>query len=264
MIHPDLYRILVPDAPLHRRTDRDVYPTKEFRIRAANANLLSGRPIGPGLQTPSLVSSYAGSIDRILLAFPNFGVSDPSSADAYKSLISALRVGTQFVVVHHDIDRQAIEQWFISSGHSLSNVTFAPFQKYINFTDWAEDAYVALVDKADNAPYLIEPWLFPRSGDALIAEAVQEYTNVTASQAPLMFQGGNCLVGSDFWFLGKDYLSDSVELVASRGGPVSVPDNRNPVDFVRELFSQYVDQKKASNCIGNGETDSNSITLWDG
>ena len=244
MLDPELYRTLVPDAPLHRRTDRDVFHVAEFAKRAAATSFLSGRPIRPGLQAPSLVSSYSGSIDRILFALPNYGVSDPESAKAYKSLISALRIGTKFIVVHHESNKAIIEQWFTTLGHSLSDITLVPFPKYINFTDWAEDGYVALLDTADNTPYLMEPWTFPRAGDALIAEAAQEYTNVVASQAPLMFQGGNCLIGNEFWLLGKDYLADSVELAKSRRSPILVPSNTTAIDFILQLYSDYIDQKR--------------------
>ena len=48
---------------------------------------------------------------------------------------------------------------------------------YVSLTDWAEDAYVSLKDAADGSGYLMEPWSFPRAGDALIADAVEEYTD---------------------------------------------------------------------------------------
>src|SRR5215207_6653831 len=67
-----LYRVLVPDAPLHRRTEVDESGAPEFGPRA-NAV----RQVVPGLQSPSLVSSFDGSIDRILFCFPGWATSDP-------------------------------------------------------------------------------------------------------------------------------------------------------------------------------------------
>ncbi len=66
-----LYRTLVPDAPLHRRTEADTPRLSPSRAAAA-------RQVVPGLQAPSLVSSFDGSIDRILFCFPSWAVAEPS------------------------------------------------------------------------------------------------------------------------------------------------------------------------------------------
>ena len=70
--------------------------------------------------------------------------------------------------------------------------------------------------------------VFPRAGDALIADAVEEHTEIRASGAPLVFQGGNCLVGDDFWLLGTDYFADTLDLLAGPRPPVTVPPTRIP------------------------------------
>ena len=53
----------------------------------------------------------------------------------------------------------------------------------------------------------IRPAPFPQP--ALIADNVEEHTSVRASQAPLVFQGGNCLIGDDFWLLGTQRRSQA-------------------------------------------------------
>ncbi|PWK83784.1 hypothetical protein C8D88_110240 [Lentzea atacamensis] len=244
------YRFLVPDAPHHKRTDRDLFPAFDS-TRAATLNVFRARP---GVQRPSLVSSWSGSIDRLLLSFPSYGVHAAELAAGYRSVIDAMRVGTQFVVVHHESDRQTVEEWF--SGHPAGNVSYVPMPDYVDFTDWAEDGYLALVDTADaedadeGRTYLLEPWSFPRSGDSLIADNVEEHTSVRASQAPLVFQGGNCLIGDDFWLLGTDYFLDTLELIRSGELPVSVPEGRTEVEFVRELFSRHVDSARELQLVG--------------
>lgn len=247
-----LFRTLVPDAPLFRRTDRDAMPSPEVKSRVFNTIFMLEDPVEPGLQSPSLISSYAGKIEKILFAFPRWAVADPRYADAYRSVIEQLRVGTKFVVVHHDVDavRTAILGWFQGAGHSAQDVTFVPLAEYISFTDWAEDAYVALTDLHDGAGYLMEPWEFPRAGDALIAENVQEHADITAHQAPLVFQGGNCLIGDEFWLLGSDYFADTIELINGGRGPVSVPTGMVPEKFARQLFRDYVDRRRSLTLIG--------------
>ena len=254
MSYSHLYRILVPDAPLHRRTDRDTFPTVEFALRADATNFLREAAIQPGLQQPRLVSSFAGTMDALLFAFPKYAVSDPEYAAAYQSLINELRVGTRFVITFHESQKAAIETWFSNAGHQAANLTWVPLPDFTSFTDWAEDGYVALEDAADGSSYLMEPWEFPRAGDALIADAVEEYANINASQSPLIFQGGNCLVGDDFWLLGKDYFADSVQLTQRSRPPVTVPSGTTPESFVRQLFSQYVDSARTLRVVGTTNT----------
>ena len=250
MSRSHVYRILVPDAPLHRRTDRDIHPTLEVARRVETTNFLRERMAQPGLQTPRLISSFAGSIDALLFVFPRYVAGDPRLIAAYESLIRELRPGTRFVLVHHESIKAAVERWFTSAGHSAADLTWVALPDFTSLTDWAEDAYVALEDTADGTRYLIEPWEFPRAGDALIADAVEEFADIRASQAPLIFQGGNCLIGDDFWLLGRDYFADSVQLTQRQRPPVIVPENVTPEAFVRTLFARNVDSARTLRLVG--------------
>jgi hypothetical protein len=246
MVSESLYRRLVPDAPLHRRTDRD--PVSDSSLERFES-LRAATPPTPGLQQPRLTSTWQGRIERILFAVPAFSVDDEESATAYRSVISALRPGTEFVAVHAETRRDDVEAWFRAAGHT-DTVTYVPLPDYVSFTDWAEDAYLSLTDASDDSPYLMEPWEFQRAGDALIADAVEEYTDIQASQAPLVFQGGNCLIGDDFWFLGTDYFADSVTLLQSGRPPVEIPDRADLDGTVRQLFRDYVDAERELTLIG--------------
>jgi hypothetical protein len=246
MVSEGLYRRLVPDAPLHRRTDRD--PVSDSALERFES-LRTATPPTPGLQEPRLVSTWQGRIERLLFAVPAFSVDDDESATAYRSVVSALRPGTEFVVVHAASRRDDVEAWFRAAGHT-DTVTYVPLPDYVAFTDWAEDAYLALADASDDSPYLMEPWEFQRAGDALIADAVEEYTDIQASQAPLIFQGGNCLIGDDFWFLGTDYFADSVTLLQGGRPPVQLPDRADLDVTVRRLFRDYVDAGRELTLIG--------------
>jgi hypothetical protein len=240
-----IYRVLVPDAPRHRRTEADDPHGPEQASRAAAV-----RKVVPGLQAPSLVSSFDGSIDRILFCFPAWAVASPELVAAYTSVIGALRTGTRFIVVHHPSVRPAVEKWFTAAGHRLENVDLVPVPDFVLITDWAEDAYVSLKDAADGADYLMEPWSFLRAGDALIADAVEEHTGIKASGSPLIFQGGNCLVGGDFWFLGTDYFADTVALLTDPSTPVPVPTGSDPAALARQLFSNYVEHRRKLILVG--------------
>jgi hypothetical protein len=250
MANNQLYGLLVPDAPLYRRTQGDEYQSLLSMARATTNRFLVDAAAIPGLQTPELVSSFSGSIEQILFCFPKWALQGVEYPQAYRSVISALRVGTKFVIVHHESTRPDIEPWFTSVGHKPENLLFVGLPGYVNLTDWAEDAYVSLKDAADGSSYLTEPWEFLRAGDALIADAVEQHSNIRATQAPLIFQGGNCLVGSDFWLLGKDYFADTMDLLSRNRPPVSVPKDTSVDQFAIELFRQYIDRNRKLVLIG--------------
>jgi hypothetical protein len=245
MIDSVLYRTLVPDAPLHRRTEGDTGTVRGLERQTAVRSAV--RP-APGLDKPRLTSSWQGRIDQLLLSFPSWATVDPETAAGYRSVIGAMRPGTEFVVVHATQQRGTVESWFRQARHSA--VTYVPMPEYVSFTDWAEDAYVALTDAGDGSAYLMEPWEFLRAGDALIADAVEEYTDVRSSQAPLIFQGGNCLIGDEFWLLGTDYFADSVALLQGGRPPVVVPDGAGLDAVVRGLFHDYVDAGRELRLVG--------------
>src|SRR5918992_6175902 len=242
MVSASIYRALVPDAPLQLRTEGDP-ETAAFEPRS-----MAVREARPGLESPSLVSSYAGPIERVLLCFPSQLARKQPRAKAYKSVIKALRPGTRFIVAHNEAARAIVEPWFDETGHPKKNIEFVPLPDYVGLTDWAEDAYVALTE--DGESYLMEPWSFLRGGDALIADAVEEYTDVKASSAPLIFQGGNCLIGSDFWLLGKDYFADTINLFAGDRPPVEVGPGDDPRKLATDIFSRYVDAGRRLILVG--------------
>jgi hypothetical protein len=239
MASSPFFRLLFPNAPLDRRTEGDAPQRPDFEPRTR-----AMQTVKPGLDSPSLVSSYAGSIDRILFCFPNRMVGDPTLVPGYKSVISALRVGTRFIVVHNELGRSIVEGWFAEAGHPPENVELVPMPDFVQMTDWAEDAYVSLRDASDGSGYLIEPWTFLRSGDALIADAVEEHTDIAASSVPVVFQGGNCLIGDDFWLMGADYFADTLLLLRGQRPPVSVPRDEDEREFARSLYSTYVDAER--------------------
>jgi hypothetical protein len=247
-VNKTLLHTLVPDMPKHRRTESDGDRDAAFRGRNTMTNLMFGPLTAPG--SPSLISTYQGTIDRLLLSFPADMVRDSRLAPGYRSLIKALRRGTRFVVVHHPSVLGAVKSWFTEAGHDAADIMFVPVPDYVDITDWAEDAYVSLKTAPNGPSQLTEPWEFRRMGDAMIADAVEGHTDVKASQAPLIFQGGNCLVGKDFWLLGRDYFVDSMKLISNGNSPIRLAAGMTPEDGVRDLFKRYIDSQRRLIVVG--------------
>ena len=75
----------------------------------------------------SEMTTFSGRIERILFSFPAYAVDDPESAAAFRSLIAALRPGTEFVVVHAAARRdQALPAIHV---HSRALAARAPYQR---------------------------------------------------------------------------------------------------------------------------------------
>jgi hypothetical protein len=200
--------------------------------------------------SPSLTSSYAGSIDSILFAFPRYATGAALGA-GYKSVIAALRHGRSSLSCTRRRCARRSMRGSPPRAIPSATVTFVELPDYVNFTDWAEDGYVSLA--ANGVSFLMEPWEFPRSGDTLIAEAVQSVTGIKTGQAPLIFQGGNCLIGDDFWLLGKDYFADSVRLAGEQGRPRLGSAGTAPDAFVAQLFSEFVDTDRRLIVVGTNK-----------
>ncbi len=82
---------------------------------------------------------------------------------------------------------------------------------------------------------------------------MQTATGTKTGQAPLIFQGGNCLIGDDFWLLGKDYFADTVRLVSEPRGPVQMPEGTTPDEFVARLFTDFVDADRRLIVVGTNK-----------
>jgi len=93
-------------------------------------------------------------------------------------------------------------------------------------------------DEEAGSTDFVEPFSFPRYGDSLVADFVANATDLDKTQAPLYFQGGNVLIGDDFFFIGADYPAESLRYL----GTVLVPAaGESPAQLVDRLYREYLD-----------------------
>jgi hypothetical protein len=219
-----------------RRTASDIddlVVTKRSVDHFFRRDFLPARPTNP-----SLVGSCVGRLDRILLTIPRYAVDD--LAYAYKDLFSKLPAYTRFVIGTHEAARPTVEKWVSDAGLGERAEIFS-IGNHLHFSVWAEDGYVVCKDVDSGKVYFVEPFSFPRYGDGLIADFAANATDLENTQAPLYFQGGNVLVGDDFFLIGADYPANSLQYLKSH---LRLSDGQDPAEFIRGLYTDYLDHER--------------------
>jgi hypothetical protein len=244
-----LYRTYFPDVRGALRTDRDP---------AAGPGMFGVDVAKPQLKTatgyvvvPSLISSYQGNIEKLLFMLPSY-VFNAGYDKALGTLLSALPKGVRFIVASHEGTEPQAKNLFEKAGH-VDSIQVVRIKDHVRFTDWSEDAFVGARNVLDGSTQLLEPFIFSRRGDSLVANLVEDETLIKARPTPLIFQGGNCLVGDDFWLLGEDYFMDTLELLRSKDSPVAMPTGSQATEVdVEALFNAYLDNKRKLIRVGDG------------
>ena len=231
------------------RTDADLpADVRRARLRtAAVAASISGtRP-----SSPSLVATAQGAIARLLLTIPSYAVeggdANPYGA-VYRDLIAKLPGETELVILTHEVVETEVRGWLAGAGRTAEGRdTVVATDDFLGFSVWAEDAYVVITDGAgdDGGHAFVEPASFPRYGDALVADQVSTAAQLGLFQAPLHLQGGNVLIGDDFFFIGIDY-----PLLTFEEGILTAPTQSGEDALVREVYRRYLDAERTFVPVG--------------
>ena len=221
-----------------KRTDAD-FSLMDLRRKSLD-HLFKLDLAPPRPEKPSLVSSCVGRIERILLTIPDYAAR--SMAAAYKSLLTQLPPYTYLVVATHEKALPIVEKWLADAKLTDRAEVFV-IGDHLHFSVWAEDGYVVSKDQATGKTYFVEPFSFPRYGDGLIADFAAGATDLESTQSPLYFQGGNVLIGDDFFFIGADYPANSIGYTAA-SGHLLPPPGTNVADFIRGLYNDYLDHDR--------------------
>ena len=231
------YRGDLPEPELARRMERalDAFTLLEPFGVARPANL-------------ALIPTADGEIRRLLFTIPQYAVLDPVMSAAYKRLFATLPATARLVVLVQASAEAEVTQWLVDAGRDATAEVGA-FDDTLNISIWAEDGYVVAKDGASGRTYFVEPYAFPRYADGLVADFVSNFTDLRNTQTPLYFQGGNVLIGDDFLLIGADYPANTLEYI--RSGVLRPPDGTSPQDFVRMLYSDYLDKGRRVHYVGS-------------
>lgn len=176
---------------------------------------------------------------------PAGGQTNPIAA-AYIDLLSKLPATVKYTVLTHASVESTVTQWFKTAGINSVEVLTVP--DHLHFSVWAQDGYVVMKDAVSGETFFVEPFEFPRYADGLIADFVSNSTALNHTQAPLYFQGGNVLIGDDFFFIGADYPANSLKYI----NKVIVPaQGEKPSETVHRLYCEYMDKTRNLYYIGS-------------
>ena len=212
---------------------------------ARNFGLMAAlRPPQP--QRPKLISSAEGKIASMLLTVPGDNTSGDFAA-IYQALLQTLPASVKFVCLVNSASKPVVEGWLQQYNRAATaDVVEAP--DHVGFSVWAQDAYAVSTTSA-NETFFIEPLSFLRYADAVISDYISSATSIRNFQTPLYFQGGNILVGDDFWLIGIDYPTKTLSYV--EGAAIVPQSGETPERLVRRLFSDHLDVHRKLYYVGS-------------
>jgi hypothetical protein len=213
---------------------------RRLRTAAAAARISATRP-----QAPSLVATAAGAIARLLLTIPSYAVIGAERnpyAVVYRDLLAKLPAQTALVILTHESAADTVREWLAGAARDTATEVVTT-DDFLGFSVWAEDGYVVVQDGERNA--FVEPAAFPRYADALVADQVAAVAGLGLYQAPLHLQGGNVLIGDDFFFVGIDY-----PLLTFEEGILTAPAQSGEDELLREVYRRYLDAQRTFVPVG--------------
>jgi hypothetical protein len=204
----------------------------------------------PGPGTPRIVSSAHGRFEHILMAYPSYAGGDDVYHAIFRDLFKKLPAEVELTVVAHPTVVDEVTQ-LLEQERPTPKSTVVETPRHLYFSVWAEDPYVVVQDIGSPArpTFIVEPFLFERYGDTVIAELVAEATEIQATQAPLIFQGGNILIGPKFVLVGIDYLLKTWKVFASSQPPTQ-PGTGSPEQQVKSRFREAFDPARELIFVG--------------
>lgn len=238
----------------YQKNDRLIIRTKEdfsqtaIKERAKSFDiLLESRIVEPKPSHPKIVETADGKLTRIFFTIPEYAISGTNNPywNAFSDLIVKLPAHTKLLILTHNSTKQEMANWLDQNGLT-ARTELGSVPDHLHFSVWAEDGYA--VTRGENKTYFAEPFSFPRYADGLMAEFASNISDLENYQAPLYFQGGNILIGDNFFFIGADYPKNSLQYV---GQAIFQEPDETPTQLIKRLYSEYLDTSKELFYIGS-------------
>lgn len=176
-------------------------------------------------------SSVHGQIKQLLVAYPVYGMDELIYKNTLSDLLEKMP-GIDFLIftecppgarkisrqyAHVKTHLEEIQRTYEKNGRSIQFV----YSKYNHFSCWVRDPFLMgrTITDGPGKSVVIEPQEFIRENaadssgpsvtDAQIADEIVAQHNHKFSllNSPLIFHGGNVLIGDDFMLIGRDYFN---------------------------------------------------------
>jgi hypothetical protein len=165
----------------------------------------------------SMLSSWHRPLRKVLFTIPSTvlgaqGDTDPIRLQleaAYRATFSALPETCEVVVLVKPGFEAAATTWLEESGVAKARHEVRAMNK-ANATMWANDSFWTCTPRTRplDPPVLVEPQKYKRAGDRFVADDLVGLFGYQNLVLPRPFEGGNLLVGDDFYLVGVDTVAD--------------------------------------------------------
>ncbi|MDX5483184.1 MAG: hypothetical protein LPK07_16005 [Hymenobacteraceae bacterium] len=197
---------------------------------------------------PCLVPSADGALDTVVLTIPAYALKGQGNPlwKVYADLILKLPGYTKLQILTHRSRKKTLQQWVEEQGLA-GRVGIAGIPDNISMTIWAEDDFELVHDKGGKL-FMVQPHSNRRTADELASYYAGREFGWERVKVPVYFEGGNILVGDDFFFLGANYAVDTFHDL----GELLVQDrDLNARKVITALYQQYLDQERTLYLIGS-------------
>ncbi|WP_299824753.1 hypothetical protein [uncultured Pontibacter sp.] len=227
--------------------ERQEISEKGMRRRSVAISLLQEYQRLP--MQPTLVSSADGALEGLHLNIPAYALSGPNNPlwNIYQDLIQKLPPHTHLHILTHESVYAPMEEW-LQSQELMPRVKLYALPDSCKMTVWAEDDFELVLDKADDTLFMVQPHSNRRTGDENASHYSSSFFNWPRVKVPIYFEGGNILVGDNFFFVGADYGVNTFLDMQSSLNPEQY-DRLNRL--VCERFKKYLDHERKLFLIGS-------------
>lgn len=227
-----------------KREEEQMLSNSAMRRRSIAIHLMQEYETLP-LQ-PRLVPSADGALNALALTIPGYAVSGEDSPywKVDTDLILKLPPYTRLFILAHASVIEKLQGWLKEQGLE-DRAELAAVPDIIKMTIWAEDDF-ELVHDSNGATFMVQPHSNRRCGDELASYYASRQFGWRRVKAPVYFEGGNLLVGDNFFLLGANYAVDTFlamgELMQERGPHLK--------KSLTELYQQYLEKNRILYFIG--------------
>ncbi|HEY4650779.1 MAG TPA: hypothetical protein VIG72_05160 [Pontibacter sp.] len=195
----------IPD--LVEEDERDISP-EAMKRRCLGISILEEYMAVPS--NPQLMPSTDGILQALVFTIPAYafrGEHNPIRK-VYQDLLLKLPAHTSFYILAHEQITEELTDW-LRIHNLLQRTTLHAVPERYEMTIWAEDSFELVHNSNNQALHLVQPHSHRRTSDGNIGYQAAKAFKWSHAKVPLHFEGGNMLVGDDFFLLGVDHAIDT-------------------------------------------------------